>query len=62
MKAAQFREQTVEELQEKEREMAEQLFALRLQQVTGQIENPAKLRLVRRDLARLMTVLREKQA
>ena len=62
MKAAQFREQTVEELKDKERELAEQLFALRLQQVTGQIENPAKLRLVRRDLARVMTVLREKQA
>ena len=62
MKASQFREQTVEELREKERELAEQLFALRLQQVTGQIENPAKLRLVRRDLARVMTVLREKQA
>ncbi len=62
MKAAQFREQTVEELRDKERELAEQLFALRLQQVTGQIENPAKLRLVRRDLARVMTVLCEKQA
>ncbi len=62
MKAAQFREQTVDELQEKERELAEQLFALRLRQVTGQIENPAKLRLVRRDLARVLTVLREKQA
>jgi large subunit ribosomal protein L29 len=62
MKASQFREQTVEELRDRERELAEQLFALRLQQVTGQIENPAKLRLVRRDLARVMTVLREKQA
>ena len=62
MKAAQIREQTVDELREKERELAEQLFALRLQQVTGQIENPAKLRLVRRDLARVLTVLREKQA
>jgi large subunit ribosomal protein L29 len=62
MKAAQIREQTIEELRDKERELAEQLFALRLQQVTGQIENPAKLRLVRRDLARVMTVLREKQA
>lgn len=62
MKAAQIREQTVDELKEKERELAEQLFALRLQKVTGQIENPAKLRLVRRDLARVMTVLREKQA
>lgn len=62
MKASQFREQTVEELEDKERELAEQLFALRLQQVTGQIENPAKLKLVRRDLARVLTVLREKQA
>jgi large subunit ribosomal protein L29 len=62
MKAAQIREQTVEELRDKERELAEQLFALRLQQVTGQIENPAKLRLVRRDLARVLTVLRQKQA
>lgn len=62
MKAAQLREQTVEELRDKERELAEQLFALRLQQVTGQIENPAKLGLVRRDLARVLTVLREKQA
>ena len=62
MKAAQLKEQTVEELREKERELAEQLFALRLQQVTGQIENPAKLRLVRRDLARVLTVLRQKQA
>ena len=61
MKAAKIREQTAEELLEKERELAEQLFALRLQQVTGQIENPAKLRLVRRDLARVLTVLREKQ-
>ena len=61
MKAAQMREQTVEELRERERELAEQLFALRLQQVTGQLENPAKIRLVRRDLARVMTVLREKQ-
>ena len=62
MKAAQFREQTVDELKDKERELAEQLFALRLQQVSGQIEKPAKLRLVRRDLARVLTVLREKQA
>ncbi len=62
MKASQLREQTVDELRDKERELAEQLFALRLNQVTGQIENPAKLQLVRRDLARVLTVLREKQA
>ena len=61
MKASQFRDQTVEELHERERELSEQLFALRLQKVTGQLEKPARVREVRRDLARLLTVLREKR-
>jgi large subunit ribosomal protein L29 len=61
MKASQFRDQTSEELQERERELSEQLFALRLQKVTGQLEKPARVREVRRDLARVMTVLREKR-
>ena len=60
MKAAELREQTVEELRDRERELAEQLFALRLQKVTGQLENPARISTVRRDLARVMTVLGEK--
>lgn len=61
MKASQFRDQTSEELGEREKELAEQLFALRLQKVTGQLEKPARVREVRRDLARVMTVLREKR-
>ncbi len=61
MKAAQLREQTVDELELKERELAEQLFALRLQQVTGQLENPARLGVLRREMARVLTVLREKR-
>ncbi len=61
MKASDFREQTVEELKEKELELAEQLFALRLQKVTGQLESPAKISAVRKDLARVLTVLREKR-
>ncbi|HEX3527893.1 MAG TPA: 50S ribosomal protein L29 [Thermoanaerobaculia bacterium] len=61
MKASQFRDQTTEELRERERELSEQLFALRLQKVTGQLEKPARVREVRRDLARVMTVLREKR-
>jgi large subunit ribosomal protein L29 len=61
MKASQFRDQTMEELRERERELSEQLFALRLQKVTGQLEKPARVREVRRDLARVMTVLREKR-
>ncbi|MBT8207620.1 MAG: 50S ribosomal protein L29 [Acidimicrobiia bacterium] len=62
MRASDLREQTVEELRDKEGELAEQLFALRLQKVTGQLENPAKIAAVRRDLARVLTVLNERQS
>ena len=41
-------------------ELAEKLFALRLQRVTGQLENPSKIRAAKRDLARVLTVIREK--
>ena len=61
MKASQVRDQSVEELQDRERELSEQLFALRLQKVTGQLEKPHRVREVRRDLARLLTILREKR-
>lgn len=61
MKASQFRDLSVEELQDRERELSEQLFALRLQKVTGQLEKPHRVREVRRDLARLLTILREKR-
>mgnify|MGYP001553758196 FL=1 len=61
MKASELREQTVEELQDREKELAEKLFALRLQRVTGQLESPAKMREAKRDLARVLTVLREKR-
>ena len=59
MKATELREMTVEELRAKENDLAEQLFALRLQRVTGQLENAAKLRQARRDMARVLTVLKE---
>ena len=61
MKAADLRQSTVEDLLAKEKELAEQLFALRLQKVVGQLDNPAKIPSVRRDLARVLTVLGEKR-
>jgi len=61
MKASQMREQTVEDLRDKERDLCEQLFALRLQKVTGQLEKPSRVRELRKDLARVLTVLHEKQ-
>ena len=57
-----LRDRTVEELQAKERELAQQLFVLRLNKSTGQLESPAKVRQARRELARVLTVLREKSA
>jgi large subunit ribosomal protein L29 len=61
MRASELREQTVEELRDKERDLAEQLFALRLQKVTGQLEKPSRVSAVRKDMARVLTVLREKR-
>jgi len=60
MRANELRDKTAVELRDQERELSEQLFALRLQKVTGQLENPSKIREVRRDLARVLTVLTEK--
>ena len=61
MNAKELRELSVEELRDKESQLAEQLFALRVQKVTGQLESGAKVRGVKKDLARVLTVLREKQ-
>jgi large subunit ribosomal protein L29 len=60
LKAKDLRELTVEELGTREHELAERLFALRVQKVTGQLDNPAKVSEVKRDLARVLTVLGEK--
>jgi large subunit ribosomal protein L29 len=60
MKAKDLKEQTVDELKVKERELYDQLFQLRFQAATAQLEKPAKIRLVRRDLARIKTVIRQK--
>ena len=62
MKATELREQTVDELREKETALAEQLFALRLQKVVGQLDNPTKMATVRKDMARVLTVLKEKES
>ena len=62
MKASQMRDQTTEELQDRERDLSEQLFALRLQKVTGQLEKPARVKQVRKDLARVLTILHQRQS
>jgi large subunit ribosomal protein L29 len=60
MKAKELRERSIEELRNSQTELKEQLFKLRFQKATGQIQNPAKIRMVRRDIARLETILAER--
>jgi large subunit ribosomal protein L29 len=61
MKVAEIRELSVDVLHEREKELDDQLFRLRIQKSMGQLEAPAKVREVRRDLARIKTILREKE-
>ncbi len=62
MKAGELRELGADELAVKERELIDQLFRMRIQKSMGQLDVPDKLRMVRRDLARVKTVLRQKRA
>jgi large subunit ribosomal protein L29 len=61
MKAAEVRELTVDELRARVKDLDDQLFRLRIQKSMGQLEAPGKVRDVRRDLARIKTILREKE-
>jgi large subunit ribosomal protein L29 len=60
-KVAEFRDLGVDELATRVRDLDEQLFRLRLQKSMGQVEAAHKVKAIRRDLARVKTVLREKQ-
>jgi large subunit ribosomal protein L29 len=61
MKVTEFRDLGVDELRQREKDMDDQLFRLRIQKSMGQLEAAHKLKALRRDLARLKTVLREKE-
>jgi large subunit ribosomal protein L29 len=62
MKATTLRERSAEELTKNLSDLEEQLFKLRFQKSTGQIENPVKIREVRKDIARVLTVINERRA
>ena len=61
MKATEIRNLSVEELNKKLEELKKDLFMLRMQHATNHLDNPIKISNVRRDIARVKTVLREKQ-
>jgi large subunit ribosomal protein L29 len=61
VKAAEIRELTVDDLRARVKDLDDQLFRLRIQKAMGTLEAPTKVREVRRDLARMKTILREKE-
>ena len=62
MKARQLRDLTDDELERKMAETRQELFNLRFQSATGALENPARIRLAKREIARLLTIRHEREA
>ena len=60
MKPSELRALTVDELMQKEYDLRKELFNLRFQQATGEIENPMRIRAVRKDIAKVLTIKSEK--
>ena len=61
MEMRKIREMTESELTTEVKKLKQELFNLRFQHVTGQLENPIKMRDIKKDIARVKTVLREKE-
>jgi large subunit ribosomal protein L29 len=60
-KTSELRDLTVDDLRQRERDLDDQIFRLRLQKSTGGLESTAKVRTGRRELARVKTIIREKE-
>ncbi len=60
MKPSELRAMTTEELINKEQDLTKELFNLRFQQATGEIENPLRIRAVKKDIAKVLTIITEK--
>lgn len=61
MKPSELREITVDDLVQKEQDLRKELFNLRFQQATGEIENPMRIRHIKKDIARILTIITEKK-
>ncbi len=61
MKVSEIRELSLDELHTREKDLDDQIFRLRIQKSMGQLEAPARVRELRKDLAKIKTILREKQ-
>ena len=61
MKASELRKNSVDELQKKLKELKAELFNLRFQNAVNQLENPMRIRIVKKDIARILTIIRERE-
>lgn len=61
MKANKLRDFSIDELKEKEKELRRELFNLRFQLAKGELQNIKRLRAVKKDIARILTIITEKQ-
>ncbi len=60
MRPSELRSMTIEELIKKDQDLRKELFNLRFQQATGEIENPLRIRAVKKDIAKVLTIMTEK--
>ena len=61
MKIKEMRDLSIDELRVKERDLVDELFKLKIRHTTGQLDSPAALKNVRRDIARIKTVMERKE-
>jgi len=62
MKIKEIKEMSVEDLQQRKRELEKEGFNLRLQKQTGQLEKPSQIRAIRREIAQVKTILTQRSA
>ncbi len=60
-KPSELRSKTVDELRQDEKDFRKELFNLNFQKVTGEIENPMRIKTVRKNIARVLTIINEKE-
>jgi large subunit ribosomal protein L29 len=60
VKSSELRAMTIDELEQKEQDLRKELFNLRFQSATGEIENPMRIRTVRKNIAKVLTIRSEK--
>ncbi len=61
MKASEIRQLSDEEIKQRIKELEEELFNLRFQKALGQLEKPHRFKMIRKDIARMKTILRERE-